>query len=227
MSKKRRAIGYIRVSTREQSEKGISLETQREMIKHYAKLEGFDLLKIVEDRGKSGKNLNRPGIKEIMEKCNNRELEHIIVYKLDRLTRKTIDLLGLVERVFNNNDIEFHSITEKIDTTTAQGKFFLTLMGAMAQMERDMISERTRDALQHLKKQGYFIGSAPLGYYAEGKKLIRDRKEMKVIELVKNCTGKTLQATANLLNEKGYRGKRKGLFYPSSIAYIRKNEIYA
>jgi len=227
MKQKTRAIGYVRVSTREQGEKGISLKSQKKMIQNYAELEGLTLLQIVEDRGRSGKNLNRPGIEQVIELCEKRGIDHIIVYKLDRLTRKTIDLLSLVEKVFTRNDIEFHSITEKIDTTTAQGKFFLTLMGAMAQMERDLISERTIDALRYKKERGEFVGAPPLGYKAKKKKLVKNVGEMKAVELIKQHKGKTLQEIADILNAKGLQGKRGGLFYPSTVSYIRNNERYA
>jgi len=130
-----KVIGYVRVSTEEQAREGISLEVQADKIKKYADLHNLELIEIVRDEGKSGKDLNRDGIKRVITLCQAREADHIVVYKMDRLSRRTLDLLTLVEEVFKPNKVEFHSITEKIDTSTAQGKFFLTIIGAMAQMD--------------------------------------------------------------------------------------------
>lgn len=222
----KRTVGYIRVSTEEQSQEGISLENQEVKIRTYVDLNGLDLIDVIRDPGVSGKNLTRAGIQSLIELCENKEIDHLIVYKLDRLTRKTRDLLYLVEDIFNKNDVEFHSLQEHIDTTTAMGKFFLTLMGALAQMERDLISERTKDALRYKKEKGEFIGSPPLGFQVNGKGLERDKREMEIIKTIKEHSSLTLQEVADLLNEKGYKGKRGGIFYPSTIAYIRKNGAY-
>ena len=92
----KRTVGYIRVSTEEQSQEGISLENQEAKIKTYVDLNGLDLIDVIRDPGVSGKNLTRAGIQSLIELCENKEIDHLIVYKLDRLTRKTRDLLYLV-----------------------------------------------------------------------------------------------------------------------------------
>lgn len=227
MDRSKRAIGYIRVSTEEQSKEGLSLGNQAAKIRGYVEVEGLDLIKIVEDAGKSGKDLNREGIQEVIRLCKARKVKHIIVYKFDRLTRRTIDLLWLVERVFTFNKVEFHSITEKVDTSTALGNFFLTITGAFAQMERDLISERTRDALRYKRERGEFIGSPPLGYYAYDKDLLVNQAEMDIIKAIGLLNNEPLQTVADLLNSRGFKGKRGGTFYPSTIAYIRKNKLYS
>lgn len=226
MTNRKRAMGYVRVSTEEQSREGVSMDNQEEKIKHYAEIEGFELVKVIREEGKSGKDLNREGIQEVIETCKAQDIDHIVVYKLDRITRRTIDLLYLMESVFAKNNVEFHSITEKIDTTTAQGKFFLTLMGAMAQMERDLVSERTKDALRYKKERGENVGSPALGFVAKNKELVRNDRELEIIKTIRQYTYQTLQEIADILNVQGIKGKRGGKFYPSTIAYIRNNEIY-
>ena len=95
-------------------------------------------------------------------------VNHVIVVKMDRLTRSVRDLLYLVEDVFTRNHVEFHSINEKIDTSSAQGRFFLTIMGAMSEMERGLISERTAEALTHIRKSGRKTGGdVPFGFKAD------------------------------------------------------------
>ena len=144
-----RAIGYVRVSTDEQAREGISLENQHAKIRTYCDLNDLELVGIIEDAGKSGKDLNRDGIQDLMNRIGRREIDAVVVYKLDRLSRRVRDTLQLMELV-EKKSVAFHSITERIDTKSAMGKFFLNIMASMNQWERDTISERTRDAL-HLK----------------------------------------------------------------------------
>jgi len=97
-----KAVGYIRVSTEEQAREGISLEAQEDKIKKYVDLHNLELVEMIRDEGKSGKNLNR-----------EQKIDQLIVYKMHRLTRRTLDLLTLVEEVFKPNSVQFHSISEK------------------------------------------------------------------------------------------------------------------
>ncbi|MGB6864240.1 MAG: recombinase family protein, partial [Candidatus Aminicenantaceae bacterium] len=130
-----KAIGYIRVSTEEQAREGISLEVQADRISALAKAKGWDLVEIIEDRGLSGKNLERDGIKQIISKCKEGEADIVIVYKVDRLTRKQKDLWHLLEDVFDKHDVGFISVSESFDTTTATGKAFLGMLGTFAQLD--------------------------------------------------------------------------------------------
>ncbi len=223
---KKRTIGYIRVSTREQVNNGVSLDNQEYKIKTYSDLKDLDLVEIIKDKGKSGKDLNRTGIQRIIKMAKNKEIDAVVVYKLDRLNRKTRDLLFLVEDVFNKNNIAFYSLNENIDTTTAQGKFFLTIMGAMAQMERDLIAERTSDALQELKRQKRRLGSpekVPYGFRQRKRKkaTINDlRINQKEIEVVKEMF-KLRKRKKSLADIGGRFNLAK-----SSVHYILNNPIY-
>jgi len=122
----KKTIGYIRVSTTEQAREGISLENQRKKIQTYCELNDLQLIEIIEDGGKSGKNLNREGIQELLTKVKGKSINAVVVYKLDRLSRKVIDTLNLIE-TFEKAAIAFHSLNEKIDTSTAMGRFFLNI----------------------------------------------------------------------------------------------------
>jgi DNA invertase Pin-like site-specific DNA recombinase len=222
-----KAVGYVRVSTEEQAKEGVSLDNQIAKIRAYAELNGMELIEVINDPGKSGKTLAREGVQKVLSMCQNREVSHVIVYKLDRLTRSTKDLLSLVEDVFKKNDVQFHSLNEKIDTTTAQGKFFLTLMGAMAQMERDQISERTRDAMQYKKTQGQRMGTPSLGLKVvngEALEVVEEISTLKRIEELKN-SGLALGKIAERMNTEGYKTKRGGSWYASTINYLVKNVI--
>jgi len=181
-----RAIGYVRVSTQEQHQEGISLEYQERQIGAYCALRGFEQLEIIADPGQSGKNLQRRGIRSIIEAVKAGEVGNVIVVKLDRLSRKTKDTLQLIED-FEDHGVSFHSIKENIDTKTALGNFFLTIMSALAQMERDLIAERTKDVLAHKKEKGEWLGKPPIGYRynGESKKLEEDEEGMKLIRKAK------------------------------------------
>lgn len=198
-----RAVGYVRVSTQEQQRDGISIEHQKEKIRTYADLKGLKPIEIISDAGKSGKDLNRDGIETIINKIKAGEIRIVIVYKLDRISRKTKDILDLVE-IFNEYKVAFHSITENIDTKTAMGKFFLTIMSALAQMERDLISERIRDVLAYKKEKGEWIGNVPIGYrYNKKTKVLEEEKKgLELIKKVKklNRQGLSIREIAMRLN---------------------------
>jgi site-specific DNA recombinase len=128
-------------------------------------------------------------------------VEALIVYKLDRLSRKTLDTLSLIES-FESKGIAFHSITEKVDTKSATGRFFLTIISALAQMERDMIAERTKDALSHKKKKGEWTGRVPFGFRLENNHLVEDPTQIKVIQKAKRLrrSGKSLREISRALS---------------------------
>lgn len=182
-----KAMGYVRVSTDEQAREGISLDNQKTKIESYCTLHDLELIGIIEDAGKSGKDLNREGMKALMDTIKGRQVSAVVVYKLDRLSRKVIDTLNLIELMRKNN-IEFHSITDNIDTKTAMGKFFLNVMASLAQMERDLISERTKDALQHKISKNERAGQVPYGWTLsqDGRTLIPNKKEQKAIALIRD-----------------------------------------
>ena len=226
MKKVNTAVGYCRVSTEEQAKEGISLKHQEAKIEQYAKLHNLKLIEIIIDEGKSGKDLNREGVNKILSLIKKKLVTDIIVYKMDRLTRRTFDLLYLVEEVFKKNKVQFHSITERIDTTTAQGNFFLTIIGAMAQMERDLISERTKAVLRYKIEKGEYVGSPGLGYLAstgDNKFLGIDEREqdtVKRIQYLKRYKRMSLGKIARELNENGVKTKRGGKWWPGTVKLI-------
>jgi len=220
---KLKAYGYCRVSTEEQAREGISLDAQEEKIRTYAQLKDLDLIEIIRDEGFSGKDLHRPGLQRLFDLIQGAETEALIVYKLDRLTRNTSDLLHLVEDIFKKGNTRFFSITEEIDTESAMGKFFLTIMGAMAQMERELISERTSTALQYKKAQGQSLGKIPFGYSRIDGKLVPDNTEKNIIHRIKRWrkNGLTYDKIAKLLNEKGIKPKyQNSLWHAGTVHYI-------
>jgi DNA invertase Pin-like site-specific DNA recombinase len=196
-----RSVGYIRVSTEDQAKEGISLEHQEAKVKAYASIHNLELVEILRDEGASGKDLEREGLGKLLDLVESGKVESVIVYKLDRLSRKTLDALSLIES-FESKGIAFHSISEKVDTKSATGKFFLTIISAVAQMERDLIAERTKDALSHKKKNGEWVGRIPFGFKVLDKRLVEDTDQIKVIKKAKRMrrSGKSLREISKALN---------------------------
>jgi len=177
-----RAIGYARVSTEEQAREGVSIEAQEERIRAMATAKGWNLLNIIRDPGYSGKNLNRPGAKSLIDACHQGAVDVVIVFKVDRLTRQQRDLWHLLDEVFEKNRIGFVSLTEVFDTTTAAGKAFLGMLGVFAQLERDLVSEGTREALNQKKNKGEWVGRKPTGFRMnESGRLVEDPDMLRLI----------------------------------------------
>jgi DNA invertase Pin-like site-specific DNA recombinase len=181
-----RAVGYIRVSTEEQSREGISMEMQAAKIRTYCELNDLELAGIVEDAGISGKSISgRPGIQEVLEGVRRRTVDAVIVYKLDRLARNTIEALEMAQSM-DKAGVALHSISEKLDTQSALGKFFFTLTASLAEMERNVIAERTAAALAQKKSKGEKTGGhCPYGSTAVDGKLIPEVEEQKVLSRIK------------------------------------------
>ena len=216
------AVGYVRVSTEEQAREGVSLDNQKYKIKAYAELNDFQLIEIVADEGLSAKNLNRPGIKKILDMARNKEIDAIIVYKLDRAFRSTVDALE-VTSLLDKGGVAFHSINERLDTKSPLGKFFFTLIAGIAEMERGIIAERTSDALQRKIENGEHVGHIPYGYQIENSELIPYLPEQEIIKFAKELRdrGYTFQAIAEEFKNRGIKTKRgKIQWYPTSIKNI-------
>jgi site-specific DNA recombinase len=199
--------GYTRVSTEDQADSGISLAAQKDRVQGYAQAKGFELVEIIEDAGISAKDLNRPGIQRVLNLARQKEIQGVIVCKLDRMFRSTIDALETIQN-FNKWGVGFYSIEETIDTKSPHGEFFLTILAAFGQMERKLIGERTRTALKHKRANGEKTGGdVPFGYSLakDEKTLVEIPEEQKTIGFIKRlkAKGHSLRGIAEKLQRKG------------------------
>lgn len=221
-----RTIAYVRVSTEDQAINGVSLSAQEEKIKQYCNLYSMELIEVISDAGFSAKNLNRAGVKKIIALMEKKGIDAIVVAKLDRLTRSIRDLAFLVE-LANQKGIALVSVNEHIDTSTAAGRMILNMLGVISQWEREVIGERTSNALQFKKRTGKVFNKDPLyGYYNNGEYLSLDNEEQLVISLVmkKNKEGESLNSIAKLLNNDGYPNRTGGRkWFPMQVKRIIKN----
>src|ERR1039457_1130479 len=158
-----RAIGYARVSTDKQADRGVSLEAQTEKIRAMAVVHGAELIDIIVDGWESAKSLNRPGMARLLTLVDSGEVQAVIIAKLDRLTRSVKDLCTLLER-FTRRGVTLISVAESLDTGSAAGRLVLNIMTAVSQWEREAIGERTRDAMRHKRGNGERVGNISYGY---------------------------------------------------------------
>jgi site-specific DNA recombinase len=152
------AIGYVRVSTEKQADQGVSLEAQAEKVRAMAIVHAAEFKDTIVESGESAKNLNRPGMARLLQMVDARQVDVVIVAKLDRLTRSVKDLCVLLER-FERRGVALISVAESLDTSSAAGRLVLNIMTAVSQWEREAIGERTRDAMRHKRSQGHRVGN--------------------------------------------------------------------
>lgn len=157
---------YIRVSTDAQREEGYSIDAQKEMLSAYCVSRQISDYEFYIDGGFTGSNIDRPEMQRLIEDIKLGRISHVIVYKLDRLSRSQKDTLYLIEDVFNPHGVSFVSLNENMDTSTPIGRAMLGIMSAFAQLERETIRERTRMGMKERVKNGYWPGGGkvPFGY---------------------------------------------------------------
>ena len=222
-------VGYIRVSTLEQKIHGYSVPEQEERITAYCKSMGWGKPKLYTDAGFTGANLNRPAVQRLIEDINAGTVTRVVVYKLDRLSRSQKDTLHLLEDVFIPNGVDFVSMSESFQLTSAFGRAMLGVMSAFAQLERDTIKERVTIGREARAKEGKYHGghTPPVGYnYTDGQLIIDDFEAMQVRECFNLYqTGYTFTEIADRLNEKGWSHKY-GRWVLQRVRAVLVNPIY-
>lgn len=159
------ARGYVRVSTDEQAQNGVSIDAQKKILQAFAVVKGFDDFEIYCDEGYSGKNLNRPDVRKLLRECAGGEVSAVVVWRLDRLSRSLRDTLEIVEDIFTPNNVTLISVTESIDTSTPSGRLMLNILASFAQSERESDAERVRMAKDAMARECKHLGGyVPLGY---------------------------------------------------------------
>lgn len=224
-----RAIGYSRVSTEEQATEGHSIGEQNDRIKDYVEREKWEFMGQLIDPGFSGKNTNRPDMKRLLNEVECGNVDIVIVHKLDRLTRDIGDLYDLL-KLFEQHKIQFVSVSEKIDTSTAMGRMFVFLLGLFAQWYRENLSEEVRKGMTGRAKKGLHNVTVPLYGYTRSKagELIIKPDESRwvqwIFEQYLNGIGST--SIAKRLNEMGIRRNRGALWDQHKVMMTLNNLHY-
>ena len=226
------AIGYIRVSTDTQADHGVSLEVQRERLTAYAALHELDLVEVVADEGVSASIplADRRGGAQLLDLVQERQAGHVVAMKLDRLFRDAADALTQT-RTWDRAGVAMHLIDvggQTVNSSTAMGRMFLTMMAGFAELERNLIAERTTAALQHKKRRRRVYNHVPLGYVRDGDGLRTDEQEQAIIERIMTWRrgGSSYGTIAKRLNADGITGKQGGTFHASTIHKIVGNDLH-
>ncbi|MGA1846231.1 recombinase family protein [Deferribacter abyssi] len=219
---------YIRVSTEEQAKSGYSVEAQKRHLTDYCKRQGFALIDYFIDSGFSGAKLERPELQRLIKEIEEGYIENVVVWRMDRLSRKMRHLLYILE-LFEKNNVKFYSMTESFDTKTPVGKLLINMLGSIAEFERESIIQRINAVKETRKlKKKLPLGNPPIGYQAENDRFVQDENAPIVKRIFEMYIyGYKPKQIASELNKEGYRTKEGNLFTRASIWRIVKNPTYA
>jgi len=224
---------YVRVSTEEQAKEGFSIRAQQEKLKDFIRIKDWELYDIYIDEGISGKNItDRPDVNRLITDVIQKKIQNVLVFKIDRLTRSTRDLINLMD-LFRENGCAFNSLMESIDTQTASGRMFVKIIGIFAEFERENLIERVSVANEKKAREGYLNSSyiVPYGYSREigNRDLSTNEEESEIIKeifLLYLQKHQTLNAIAKVLNMRNIKSSKGGEWGASTIKYILTNPIY-
>jgi site-specific DNA recombinase len=232
-SNDRYIAAYLRVSTEGQAINGHSLDAQYAKCTQAAQLHDWSIPTFYTDEGISGSKLpeDRPEMARLISEIKADKVQSVIVYSLDRIGRKAQHILNFVT-LLEDHQVQLVIVRESLDTSTAHGKFALTILAAMAQLERDYISERTREALSAIEaKGGDKGGRVAYGYIRTEQGIIEDTAAMATVKhiLALHHEGKTLRAIADELNSQSIpTPKGAKTWYASTVKIITDNrEAYS
>ena len=163
---------------------GFSLGEQQEKLEALCKYKGFEVFKIYKDAGISAKDMeHRPEFQQMLQDMRDKKINYIVAYKLDRVTRSVRDLEVLI------TELEKHHCylicdRDDVNTSTANGKFFVRMLTVLSQLEIEIVSERTKFGLTGAIKAGHLPSNAPLGYKRVNKKVVIDDATKGIIERI-------------------------------------------
>ena len=220
---------YARVSTEEQAKEGFSIPAQKERLRAFCQSQGWTIVKEYIEEGWSAKNLERPQMKKMLRDIKKGEIDIVLVYRLDRLTRSVLDLYVLLKS-FDDSNVAFRSATEVYDTSTAMGRLFLTLVAALAQWERENLVERVRFGIEQMIDEG----KKPGGHSPYGYKFDKDfnctiiENEAKTVNMIFQlyCDGFGFRSIADRLNELNIKPRIAKEWNHNSVRDILTNDMY-
>ena len=226
------AAGYVRVSSEEQAAHGISIDAQRAILEGWAAMTQAGPMVIYQDPGFSGKNMERPALRQLLADVRAGRVSVVVVWKLDRLSRSLRDTLAIIEDELQPRGVSLVSTTESIDTATPAGRMMLNMLASFAQLEREQDADRVLMAHRHLAEDCRYLGGhVPLGYRVdETRHLCLDPVTAPVVRRVFQL----------YLSRAGYAeildylngaalgfSRRRTPWKKSDLHYMLSNEIYA
>jgi site-specific DNA recombinase len=234
------------IYTRKSTEHGLdlefnSLDAQREACEAYIKSQASERWQTLparyDDPAYSGGTMDRPALQKLLTDIAAGQVDVVVVYKIDRLTRSLADFAKLVE-IFDAKSVSFVAVTQQFNTTTSMGRLTLNVLLSFAQFERELASERVRDKVAASRKKGKWTGgSVPLGYAVRDKRLVVNPAEAKIVYTIftRYLVLKSFQKLIDELNERGILTKRRPIangiaggipFTYGPLAYLLRNRTY-
>ena len=228
MNEERKIAGiYIRVSTEDQAREGFSLGEQKEKLLQLCKFKEYEVFKIYEDAGISAKDIkNRPAFQEMLADMKKGKINYIVAYKLDRVTRSVRDLEELIA-VLEKHNTYLVCDRDDVNTSTANGRFFVRMLTVLSQLEIEIVSERTKFGLNGAIKSGHLPGKIPLGYKKDiNKKTVIDETTKDIVIRIFNMylEGKSYQQISNILNKEKVLYPKK--WRDTTIMGMIDNRVY-
>jgi site-specific DNA recombinase len=241
--KRQRCAIYTRKSTEHNLDLAFnSLDAQREACEAYIKSQAHEGWVLVRERfddgGLSGASLDRPTLQDLLNLVRARQLDIVVVYKVDRLTRSLADFAKLIE-AFDEHEVSFVSVTQSFNTTSSMGRLTLNVLLSFAQFEREVIGERVRDKIAASKRKGIWVGGpVPLGYRSIDKKLEIVPEEAALVRTIFEGYLRlgSVSGLAASLNAEGIKPKPRRLadgrtiaaacYRVGALAHLLKNRFY-
>ena len=231
---KQRCVIYLRVSTAIQVD-GFSLSAQRETLIAYARRNDMEIVEEYEDAGKSGKSIEgRPAFQKMMHDIENGlEIDSVLVFKLSRFGRSALDVLSSVE-FLKDYGVSLIAVNDGINSGTASGILIISVLSAVAEIERENIQEQTMSGRREKARQGKWNGGpAPYGYDLKDGVLVVNEEEAKVVNILFEMyatSSKTVPEIVEYLNMHFGRIDKttntQAYWTPSGLRYVIDNEVY-
>ena len=229
-----KAVCYIRVSTLDQSREGVSLDAQDEKLRKYCAANNLDPIEIIREEGVSaGKPMEeRPGGARLLDMVRTGKVQNVVSLKLDRLFRDAADALNRT-REWEKAGVSLHLADmggQSINTASAMGKFFLGMMAGFAELERNLISERTAMALAFKREQGKVYSKTPYGFDRHGDNLTENQEEIRILHRIEEmrAAGISYHKIAAVFNKEGIPTKQRRKWYASTIRrYVQEKDLAA
>ena len=226
---KRIAGIYIRVSTEDQAHEGFSLGEQEEKLKQLYTFKEYQVYKVYQDRGISAKDMeHRPGFQEMMDDMRKGKINYIVAYKLDRVTRSVRDLELLIAEL-EKYDCYLICERDDVNTSTANGRFFVRMLTVLSQLEIEVVSERTKFGMSGAIKAGHLPGTCPLGYYRDKDKVVKiDPNTKDIVKRIFNMylEGKSYYQISCILDEEKVLYPEHNKWTEAAVRTIINNRIY-
>lgn len=219
-----KVIAYIRVSTDQQAQSGLSLEAQAERLKAYASLYDLEIVETITD-SESASSLDRPGLTRARAMLAGGKASALLVSKLDRLTRSVCDLGELIKNDFAQGKADLMVVDEHVDTSTAAGRMVASMLAVVSEWECGTIGERTLKIVAHKRERGERVGMhAPLGCKLVGNMVVPDEREREAIAIAKAMRAENASygQIGKALAERGHKNRAGRHFEATTIRRMLK-----